>query len=63
MNIEAILLEYTQLAREFSELPVNAESAEAYAPVAARKDEIRKRMRELRRQIDSYDDSMEEVRT
>ncbi len=43
-----IILEHTRLAREFSELPVNAESPEAYAPIQKRKNEIISRIQELR---------------
>ena len=43
-----IILEHTRLAREFSELPVNAESPEAYAPIRKRKSEITSRIQELR---------------
>ena len=43
-----IILEHTRLAREFSELPVNAESLEAYAPNQKRKSEITSRIQELR---------------
>lgn len=43
-----IILEHTRLAREFSELPVNAESPEAYAPIRKRKNEIASRIQELR---------------
>jgi len=44
-----IILEHTRLAREFSELPINAESPEAYAPIAARKAAIISRIDELRK--------------
>lgn len=44
-----IILEHTRLAREFSELPTNAESPEAYAPIAARKAAIIDRIEELRK--------------
>ena len=44
-----IILEHTRLAREFSELPINAESPEAYAPIAARKAAIIDRVEELRK--------------
>lgn len=43
-----IILEHTRLAREFSELPVNEESPEAYAPIRKRKSEITSRIQELR---------------
>lgn len=43
-----IILEHTRLAREFSELPVNAESPEVYAPIRKRKSEITSRIQELR---------------
>lgn len=43
-----IILEHTRLAREFSELPTNAESPEAYAPIRKRKNEIISRIQELR---------------
>ena len=43
-----IILEHTRLAREFSELPVNAESPEAYAPIRKRKSEITSRIQDLR---------------
>lgn len=44
-----IILEHTRLAKEFSELPYNAESPEAYAPIAARKAAIIDRIEELRK--------------
>ena len=49
MDKMKIILEHTRLAREYSELTVNAESPEAYAPVAARKTEIINRIEELRK--------------
>lgn len=52
--IETVILEYTRLAREMSELPLNAESVELYAPIEARRQEIRRRIRELREVIDDY---------
>ena len=48
MHTFDIILEHTRLAREFSELPVNAESPEAYAPIRKRKSEITSRIQELR---------------
>lgn len=49
MDKTKIILEHTRLAREYSELPVNAESPEAYAPIAARKAAITNRIEELRK--------------
>ena len=43
-----IILEHTRLAREFSELPTDAESPEAYAPIQKRRNEIISRIQELR---------------
>ena len=57
-DIEKTLLEYTKLARELSELPANAESAEAYAPILDRKNQIRARLGELRQLIDGYTDTI-----
>lgn len=48
MDKVEIILEHTRLAREFSELPVNADSPEAYAPIRKRKNEIISRVQELR---------------
>ena len=44
----AVILEHTRLAREWSELPNNAESPKAYAPIAKRKQEIKERISQLR---------------
>lgn len=44
-----IILEHARLAKEFSELPYNAESPEAYAPIADRKATIIDRIEELRK--------------
>lgn len=44
----AIMLEHTRLAREYSELPINAESPEAYEPIARRGEEILARIKELK---------------
>ena len=43
-----VILEHTRLAREWSELPHNAESPEDYAPIAKRKREIEERISQLR---------------
>lgn len=47
-DIMAVILEHTRLAREFTELPRNAESPEAYAPIARRKQEITDRIAQLK---------------
>lgn len=44
-----IILEHTRLAREFSELPHNAGSPEAYRPIEQRRKEIISRINELRK--------------
>ena len=54
MNIKKVLVEYTQLAREFTELSVNADSPKEYAPIKARKQELRNRLSELREIIDTF---------
>ena len=49
MDKVEIILEHTRLAREFSELPTDAESPEAYAPIEKRRQEVITRIDELRK--------------
>lgn len=55
MTIIQKIAECTRLAAEYSSLPVNAESPEAYAPIMARKKELRRRIEELKTEIAAYD--------
>ena len=43
-----VIAEHTRLAREYSELPNNAVSASAYEPIKRRREEITKRIQELK---------------
>lgn len=48
------IAECTKLAAEYSSLPCNAESPEAYAPIRARKKELKTRIEELKAEIARY---------
>ena len=48
MGVIAIILEHTRLAREYSELPVNADTPEEYEAIKQRKQEIKQRINELK---------------
>ncbi len=51
MGVIEKIVEYTRLCREYSKLPLNAESQEAYEPIEKRRDEIKQRIGELRKEI------------
>lgn len=51
MGVIEKIVEYTRLCREYSKLPLNAESQEAYAPIEKRRNEIKQRIGELRKEI------------
>ncbi|MFD1404446.1 hypothetical protein [Robinsoniella peoriensis] len=48
MGVLEVIAEHTRLAREYSELPNNAVSESAYEPIKCRREEITKRIQELK---------------
>lgn len=48
MGTIAIILEHTRLAREYAQLPRNADTPEAYAQIEQRKRQIEARIEELK---------------
>lgn len=51
MGIIEKIAEYTRLCREYSELPLNAESPDDYKPIEKRRKKIKQRIGELRKEI------------
>lgn len=54
MTIIQKIAECTRLAAEYSSLPVNAESPEAYALITAQKRKLKNRITELKAEIADY---------
>lgn len=48
MGVLEVIAEHTRLAREYSELPNNAVSESAYEPIKRRREDITKRIQELK---------------
>ena len=51
MGIIEKIVEYTRLCKEYSGLPLSAESPEAYEPIEKRRKEIKQRIGKLRKEM------------